>query len=140
MEVESARDPIGIEAELCGGIVVDDAALGARCPAQAPGEEHDTLDHLLFDGIRRRERGVKPGGEFREIFLALFAANDVAGGEAVAQRVLRGRGLALGGPRARAFLGVPAVGGELSSCWHERIIRNYHLDKGGTIYRLTSEH
>ena len=71
--------------------------------AEAPGEEHDALGHLLFDPIRRRERFPERVAECREFLLALFAADDLACGEVMAQGVLRCCGFPCDGRGARVF-------------------------------------
>jgi len=105
--------------------VVPDAGFGAVEAAEAPGGEDDGLGEDLLaggGGLEIAEEGVAEGVVFG---LVLGGEDGALGGEAVAEGVEAGDGLAFGGAGAGGLLGVGAVGGQASGarrvwgvgCW-----------------------
>lgn len=94
--------------------VVPDAGFGAVEAAEAPGGEDDGLGEDLLAGAGGLEIAEEGVAEGVVLGLVLCGEDGALGGEAVAEGVEAGDGLAFGGTRTGGLLGIGAVGGQSS--------------------------
>jgi hypothetical protein len=98
------------------GALLEDQALKQAGTAEAPGGGDELIDQDGAERIGRGEMGAEGGGVGLEIVGAFGGDEEMGGGEPVLGGVEAGAGLAFGGARSGAELGVGAIGFVLFIC------------------------
>ena len=73
---------------------------GLAAALEVPGALEDALEDEFLEGSVGDEEVAEAGFEFGEFFLLAFEDDEAAGGESVAEVVLRGGGFSFVGSRA----------------------------------------